>query len=184
MCPRASIAFGVLTRPLALMAALAVSIPLGARAQIPIPAVPTPSNPADTVRADPFRVEPPVPPLGALWRSMLFPGWGQSMLNRRVTGAFFVLWEGISITMTIKSVHQLEHLKSVLSEDDPESLERVDSKRREVQDWAVLLGFNHLMAGAEAFVAAYLWDFPEELEIRAFHGGRGEVGILLSVPIP
>ena len=41
---------------------------------------------------DPFRVRPPVSPMGAMLRSLLLPGWGQSVLNRRGTGAFFVLF--------------------------------------------------------------------------------------------
>ncbi len=141
-----------------------------------------PPNPNDTVTVDPFRERPPVSPVGAALRSLLIPGWGQSIVHRRGTGAFFVLFEGISLTMTLKSIHQLEHLESVQSEADPESLERVQAKRSEVQDWAILLAFNHLMAAAEAFVSTMLWDFPEELEVRAF--SRGRFGARVTLPIP
>ncbi len=121
-------------------------------------------------------------------RSLLLPGWGQSVLNRRGTGAFFVLFEGLSLTMTLKSIHQLDYLERVRSDADPNSPERVDAKERvdgkraEVQDWAVLLAFNHLMAAAEAFVSAMLWDFPEELEVRAFSGGRIGARVTLILP--
>lgn len=154
--------------------------PIAAHGQITVP-VRRP-NPRDTITVDPFRVKPPVSPMGAMLRSLLLPGWGQSVLNRRGTGAFFVLFEGLSLTMTLKSIHQLDYLESVQSDAEPESIERVDSKRAEVQDWAVLLGFNHLLAAAEAFVSAMLWDFPEELEVRAFSGGRIGARVTLILP--
>ena len=113
---------------------------------------------------------------------MLVPGWGQARLNRRVTGAFFVVWEGVTLTMTLKSIHQLDYLQTVESEDDIESQDRVRSKRNEIQDWAVLLAFNHLLAGVEAFVSAQLWDFPEELAVRVLP--RGGVGLRVGLPIP
>jgi hypothetical protein len=42
--------------------------------------------------------------------------------------------------------------------------------------------FNHLLAGAEAYVSAYLWDFPVELEQRALPGNRLGVGARIPVP--
>ncbi len=113
-------------------------------------------QPGDTIPVPLFRVEPPISPLGAAWRSFLVPGWGQAVLGRRVTGAAFIVWEGITLTMTMKSAHQLSYQKRI-------GAETVDSKREEVQDWAVLLAFNHLLAAVEAYVAAQLWDFPAEL---------------------
>ncbi len=148
-------------------------------AQIPLP-IPVQrqrdSTGADTVKVPPFRVEPPISPLGALGRSMLVPGWGQSMLRRRVTGAYFVFWEGITLTMVLKAKHQLGYL------EDIGAPERVEAKRQEIQDWVVLLVFNHLVAGAEAYVSAMLWDFPVELEARALPAGRTGMGFRIPVP--
>jgi hypothetical protein len=155
--------------------------PVAAIAQIPTVPV-RPPNPRDTIKVDPFRVDPPVSPAGAAFRSLLLPGWGQSVLDRPGTGAFFVLVEGIALTMTFKSVHQLNYLERIQSEDDPESVERVEAKRSEIQDWAILIAFNHLVAAFEAFVAAMLWDFPEELEVQAFSGGRFGAGFRISLP--
>ena len=104
------------------------------------------------------------------------------MVNRRVTGAFFVAFEGLAITMALKSKHQLGHLRKVESEDDPESQERVVSKEQEVQDWAVLIGFNHLMAAAEAYVATLLWDFPGDLEATRLPDGRLGIGVRVGLP--
>ena len=114
--------------------------------------------------------------MGAFARSLLLPGWGQSVLGRRVTGAMLVFWEGVTITMTLKAIHQRRYLESIGAEG------RLDGKRQEIQDWVVLLVFNHLMAGAEAFVSAYLWDFPVELEARTLSGTSAGLG--LKVPLP
>ncbi len=129
-------------------------------------------QPEDTVEVPHFRVEPPVAPLGAMWRSLLVPGWGQAALHRRGTGAFFVFMEGLTMAMTLKSLHQLGF-------EEQTDAETVEAKRDEVQDWAVLWGFNHLLAALEAFVAAELWDFPAELEAQPLPDGG--IGLGLSV---
>lgn len=137
-------------------------------AQLPFP---TPRQDSvrgrDTIPVPPFRVRPPITPLGAAGRSLLIPGWGQAALGRRITGAAFVFWEGLTLGMTIKARHQLAYLESVGDSA------RIDGKRKELQDWAVLLVFNHLFAGAEAFVSGNLWDFPVDLEARVVPGGLG-----------
>ncbi len=144
--------------------------PRFAVAQIPFP---TPqarqdTSRADTVKVPAFRFQPPTPPMAALARSMLLPGWGQAVLGRRVTGAAFVFWEGVTITMTFKASHRLHYFRQTNADSV-----KVAAKKQEVQDWIVLLVFNHLFAGAEAFVAAQLWDFPAEAEIRALPRGIG-----------
>ena len=101
---------------------------------------------------------------------MVLPGWGQAVLGRRVTGAMFVFWEGISLTMMLKAAHQLAYLTDIQSD-------KVASKKQELQDWAVLLGFNHLL---EAYVSAQLWDFPGEIQLRVLPRG---VGAGISFPL-
>jgi hypothetical protein len=168
-------------RLVVLLLTLTTAAPVAAAAQITTVPV-RPPNPDDTVTVDPFRFRPPVSPAGAAFRSLLLPGWGQSILDRPGTGAFFVLIEGLALTMTFKSMHQLNYLEQVQTEDDPESVERVEAKRDEIQDWAILIAFNHLISAAEAFVAAMLWDFPEELEVQALWGGRIGAGFRISLP--
>ena len=68
--------------------------------------------------------------------------------------------------MTLKAAHQLRYERLVNST-------KVTARKQEVQDWLVLLVFNHLFAGAEAFVAAQLWDFPVQAELRPVAGGLG-----------
>lgn len=154
---------------LVIAGAAALLLATAAHAQVPPQRQPQPS---DTIRVPQFRIEPPISPMGAMWRSLLVPGWGQSILDRRITGAWFIFFEGIALTMTIKSLHQLDFQERT-------GAETVEAKRQEVQDWAVLLAFNHLLAAAEAFVSAQLWDFPGELDTRAL--GSGDVGVGVAV---
>jgi hypothetical protein len=44
---------------------------------------------------------------------------------------------------------------------------RVKARRTHYEDWIAALAFNHLFAGADAFVAAQLWDLPAHVGLRA-----------------
>ncbi|MEP6572841.1 MAG: hypothetical protein ABJD11_09095 [Gemmatimonadota bacterium] len=140
--------------------------------------VPAPVAVPDSVAALPDSADslahPPVRPMGAFFRSLLVPGWGQAKLKRRLTGGIFVAWEGVTLGMALKASHELAFLKRTGSG-------RVTAKRNERQDWIVLLAFNHLFSGLEAFVSAHLWDFPADLHSEALPGGR--MGTGLSIPI-
>lgn len=133
-------------------------------AQVPPASLPRASVPRDTTHQ--------VGPVGALWRSLLLPGWGQAVTGRKVTGALFTVWEGTTMFMTLKAQQEANYFQASGSPN-------LHSKRQEVQDWLVLWGFNHLFSGAEAFVAAHLRDFPGDLKIQAIPGGVG-----LRVPLP
>ncbi|MGH7674041.1 MAG: hypothetical protein ACREMV_02120 [Gemmatimonadales bacterium] len=115
-----------------------------------------------------------IKPLDAFWRSLVLPGWGQARTGRNVAGALFAAWEGVTIAMTVKASRELDYMEEIGSGN-------VEGKRQEVQDWLVLLIFNHLMAGAEAFVSAHLQDFPEDLKLQAVPGG---IGVSLPLPRP
>jgi hypothetical protein len=111
-------------------------------------------------------------PMGSFWRSFLLPGWGQARLNRKLTGGIFLGWEGVTLGMSLKTRHELAYLRRTKSG-------RAEDKRREHEDWLVLLAFNHLFAGLEAYVSAHLADFPGDLRIQAVPGG---VGGAVSIP--
>jgi hypothetical protein len=115
----------------------------------------------------------PISPFNALWRSLLLPGWGQARLNRKLAGGMFVAWEGVTLGMSLKTRRELRYLRRTNSG-------RADDKRQEHEDWVVLLAFNHLFAGLEAFVSAHLADFPGDLRFQVLPDG---VGAALSVPI-
>jgi hypothetical protein len=126
----------------------------------------------------PRRVAPPADtshlmrPISAMWRSMVLPGWGQAATGRHTVGAILLTWEGVTAMMTLKAQQEADYMKQTGSSS-------LKAKRQEVQDWLVLWVFNHLFAGADAFVSAHLQDFPKDLQLRAVPGGVG-----LSLPLP
>jgi hypothetical protein len=75
--------------------------------------------------------------------------------------------------MTVRAVQEKHYM------EETGSVDPLASKRQQIQDWAVLWGFNHLFAAAEAFVSAHLLDFPKELKLRAVPRGIG-----VSFPLP
>jgi hypothetical protein len=131
----------------------------------------------DTARAAAVVVQDttihPVSPMGAFWRSVLVPGWGQARLGRKLTAGILIGWEGTTLGMALKTRHELAYLRRTGSE-------RAEDKRGEHQDWVVLLAFNHLFAGLEAYVSAHLSDFPADLKLQAVPGGFGAG---MSIPI-
>lgn len=54
----------------------------------------------------------------------------------------------------------------------------VAARRTHVEDWIALLLFNHLLSGADAFVAAQLWDLPAEVQLRVLPRGA-RLGLVL-----
>jgi hypothetical protein len=129
------------------------------------PVAPRPATAADSLA---LRTSP----MAAFWRSFLLPGWGQARVGRKLTAGIFLAWEGTTAAMSLKTRHELAYLRRTNSA-------RAEDKRREHEDWLVLLGFNHLLAGLEAYVSGHLTDFPPDLQVRAMPGG---VGASISIP--
>jgi hypothetical protein len=130
----------------------------------------TPRDSASAPRADALAQR--TSPMNAFLRSFILPGWGQAKLGRKLTAGIFIAWEGTTIGMSLKTGKELAYLRDTDSE-------RAEDKRREHEDWLVLLVFNHVFAGLEAYVSAHLTDFPGDLRLQAVPGG---VGGTLSVP--
>ncbi len=129
-----------------------------------------PARPADTTGN--------LRPLPAFFASALVPGLGQAMLDRKLTGALFMTWEGITLGMTLKAASELRFLERTGADSA-----RLEQKRQERQDWLVLLIFNHVFAGLEAFVGSHLQDFPADVRFRAGPNGLG-VGASLPIRVP
>ena len=152
-----------LTKCIATALVLASFSGLAAQSRDTLSASPSPAA-RDTTRS--------VSPTGALWRSMLVPGWGQALTGRHITGALFVTWEGVTMMMTLRALREEDYLSASTSAN-------LASKRQQVQDWLVLWIFNHLFSGAEAFVSAHLIDFPKDWKVEALPRG---VGVGVSLP--
>ena len=108
----------------------------------------------------------PVAPGAALWRSLLLPGWGQALLGRKLAAGLFLGAEGLTLGMVVKTARERAYFRQTGSA-------RAEAKIQEQQDWLVLMAFNHLLSGLDAFVSAHLADFPRDLRIRAVPGGLG-----------
>ena len=104
-------------------------------------------------------------PGGALIRSLLVPGWGQIALGRKLTAAVFLVAEAATVTMVVRKSRELSDARA--SGDAT----LIDDKSRQREDWFVLAGVNHVLAGIEAYVSAHLADFPRDLHVRAVPGG-------------
>jgi hypothetical protein len=162
-----------LRRPLVglgLLAVLGGAVPAGGLAAQDSAAVAAPADSARPRAVDSLALR--TSPMGAFWRSFLLPGWGQARVGRKLTAGIFVAWEGTTLGMAIKTRHELAYLRRTNSG-------RADDKRREHEDWLVLLAFNHVFAGLEAYVSGHLTDFPGDLRLQAYPGGFGGT---LSVP--
>lgn len=144
-------------------------------------------------------VRAPLTPGGAFLRSFLVPGWAQHVLGRPRAGAFFVATEFVSAVMMVDARQRLAlarrwgrdsmvvgwELPTTPGEPPRAIVEpgpiagRIPPRRQQVEDWTAILLFNHLLAGADAFVAAHLWELPVQLEFS--HDG---VDRRVSVRIP
>lgn len=136
-------------------------------------AFPARSSLSTTTRSDSTVAKAPVGPGGALWRSLLIPGWGQAKLGRGIAAGIFIAIEGVSLGMVLKTNSELQYTSATDSIG-------VANKTQEREDWLVIMAVNHLIAGLEAYVSAHLWDFPGDLALKPMRGG----GVAASVSIP
>jgi hypothetical protein len=153
----------------------------------------TPPAAQDTAR-------PPISPKRAFFYSFLVPGYGQSVLDRPLAGAMFFGAEVTWIAMATKSAFDLRYARAhekdsliVTYAFNPDGTVKVDSltgnpvgatfapnrygpdrvaaRRKHLEDYFALIVATHLLAGAEAFVAAQLWDLPTHVSIKAMPFG-------------
>lgn len=127
-------------------------------------------------------LRPPITPKAAFLRSLLLPGWGQSSLRRNTAATVFSAAELGAIYMVAKSRADLRTAKALRGLDsivvgDPSRSEAVskipaveegliNARKLHLEDWIAAWLFNHLLAGADAYVAANLWDLPARVSIR------------------
>ena len=51
--------------------------------------------------------------------------------------------------------------------------DRIRARRTHYEDWIAAIIFNHLFSGADAYVAANLWDFRTNIGAVATHRSAG-----------
>jgi hypothetical protein len=146
----------------------------------------------------PDTAKPPISPKRAFLYSLLLPGYGQSVLDRPIAGSLFFGAEVSWIALATKSAYDLRYARAhqsdsiIVSYDTKEdgsvrtdslgrpvgkyapnryASQRVAARRKHLEDYYALIIATHLLAGAEAFVAAQLWDVPEHVSIKALPFG-------------
>lgn len=136
----------------------------------------------DALASQPGRFTPPLTPKRAFLYSALLPGFGQARLDRGTSGALFASVELAAMVMVRRSGMDLREARRYQIDTLPaeyrvagSAVEKngtftnqftrdlVRTRRLHVEDWLAVLAFNHLFAGADAFVSAQLWNVPVEL---------------------
>ncbi len=140
----------------------------------------------------------PISPGTAFLRSFLAPGLGQMNLGRRKAASVFIIGEVGTVAMSVKSWSDLDKAKKARRDtvaipvlDDagnpvidsvtnqpkvtfaPKNkniADRVKARRTHLEDWLAAMIFNHLFAGADAFVAANLADFNANVQANYSEG--------------
>jgi hypothetical protein len=153
--------------------------------------------------AETLSTRPPVTPRRAFLYSLAAPGAGQAALGRQFWGGAFFLTEGLSLALVYRSAEDLRLARAFRADSVPltyqvdaagqpilagdgrpavatwsvsrYSAARVRARRTHYEDWIAVLIFNHLIAGADAYVAAQLWDLPARVGVRTAPDGRPAV---------
>ena len=135
--------------------------------------------------------KPPITPRRAFLYSFLAPGYSQSVLGRHKAATAFLFVEAVSVIMIRESAADAHEARRMAGDtvivsygasgQPPETTgprfgsAEVRTREAHVEDWVALLVANHLFAGADAFVAAHLWDVPAHLGLRVLPGGGANV---------
>lgn len=149
-------------------------------------------RPAAAGPAIPDSLKPPISPRRAFLYSALLPGYGQAILGRNKAAAVMLAVEAMAIGMIRESAADVREARRmsgdsvIISYVDPSTgapltpptpvarrfdPQYVHVRQSHVEDWVAFLLANHLFSGADAFVAANLWELPAELSVRVAPGG-------------
>ncbi|MBL0941055.1 MAG: hypothetical protein IBJ03_19385 [Gemmatimonadaceae bacterium] len=163
------------------------------RAATPPATVAQPAGPQATQRNTSAAAQvgkAPLSPRRAFLYSLMLPGFGQSRLDRGSSGALFASVELTALVMLRRVNMDLREARTYLSDSLPGTYTPagdsvrganpigtrytsglIRTRRLHVEDWLAVLAFNHLFSGADAFVAAQLFDMP--VQLTAAPGPRG-----------
>jgi hypothetical protein len=165
-------------------------------------------RPDSAARAVPTAISdslrPPITPRRAFFYSFLAPGYSQSVLGRHKAAAAFLVVEAMSIAMIRESAADVHEARRLASDSvvvtyvgsgastgvgttggtirvAPQfSDKEIRSRESHVEDWVALLIANHLFAGADAFVAANLWDVRARLGLRLVPSAAGHGAVVAA----
>ncbi len=136
-------------------------------------------------------------PRRAFLSSLLVPGYAQTVFGRDHAAMLFAVIEIGSLGMARKAAQDLAEAKAFAGDSivatykidpttglaiiDPKTglptpdtyiasrftPDRVKARRTHYEDWVAAIIFNHLFSGADAYVAANLWDFKANIGVVA-----------------
>ena len=153
----------------------------------------TPTTQAQPTSPTDSAPRPPMSPRRAFLTSLLLPGYAQTVFGRDRAAMLFTIIEIGSIGMARKSALDLAEARALahdsvvatyqidattgLAVTDPKTglpvpatwiasrytSDRIKARRTHYEDWIAAILFNHLFSGADAYVAANLWDFKTNI---------------------
>ena len=166
------------------------TIIIGLAAAVSLVASPATAQQRDTVVrvvAPTDSLKPPITPRRAFLYSFLAPGYSQSVLGRHKAAMALLFVEAVSVVMIRESAADAHEARRMVNDTVVVSYgpkgkaaettgprfggAEVRTREAHVEDWVALLVANHLFAGADAFVAAHLWDVQAHLGLRVLPGG-------------
>lgn len=163
-------------------------------------AAPRPKTPQPAATDTP---KPPMTPRRAFLSSLLIPGYAQTVFGRDHAAMLFAVIEIGSLGMARKSAQDLAEAKAFAKDSivatykidpvtgiatiDPKTglpvpdtyiasrftPDRIKARRTHYEDWIAAILFNHLFSGADAYVAANLWDFKANIGVVATPNSAG-----------
>jgi hypothetical protein len=113
--------------------------------------------------------------MGAFFRSLVLPGWGQASVGQPVRGAFYFTMEAASLWMLFKAQAKLDAAERAGDED------LAAARQEQKEDWIVMAVFWALFSGVDAWVSTHLWGF-EGAVVPPPDGSPG-VAVQYSVPV-
>jgi hypothetical protein len=134
-------------------------------------------------------------PVGALWRSFVFPGWGQIYVENYWKAPIFIAGVGASVYFIIWNNQKYKYYQNQYDEltvSDPDNtyeLERLKSQKEYYRDNRdksyFFLGATYILAAIDAYVGAHLFDFnvDDNLSIRLMPYYSNQYGLNFSLNI-
>lgn len=144
-------------------------------------------------------------PRRAFLTSLVLPGYAQTVFGRNRAALLFAVVEVGAIGMARKAAMALNEAKAFARDSvvdtyqidpvtglavlDPSTgqpipetyvvsrftADRIRARRTHYEDWIAAIVFNHLIAGADAYVAANLWDFETNVNVTATPGSTAVI---------
>ena len=113
-------------------------------------------------------------PMGAFFRSLVLPGWGQLAADRPGRAVFYVTAQAATVYMVVVTQRRINR-----AEDNGQK-ELAESRREHREDWIALAVFWSLASAVDAWVSAHMWGFAGEVVPPP----DGSVGIAVRYQVP